>query len=513
MPRNKVLAGMLAVLCAGPALAENYSVPAIWPSNVLTPDSIRQSSKRPVLGGAHGLATEVITVTSLDDVTLDSVGVLPADIVGVPSDFWGDSPAPQLVKLLRHHKENALPDVTALLHHILLAELTAPVGQSDDGVMLLARLDHLLSAGALDQAEALLERSGTPNAALFRRWFDVSLLTGRAERACSAMLADAGLTPSLQARVFCLFRAGDWAAAALTLRGAASLGEIDADDALLLGMFLDPEFYAGEADPPHPEHLTPLLFTMREALALPRNGQTLPLAFLQGDLQNYSGWRNRLEAAERLVRSQAIPATTLIEAYNEAQASASGGIWDRVRGVQALRAALAAHDSAAVSAALPLAYHTLSKAQLEYVLADMVFPRISDLDLDETAAGVRFKLALLHKDRATLAAGFAGSNATDTFLLALAQMDMAHAIANSEMQKAILAAFQGSTMHNQLLLEVTNGRKGAAVLQALNILEGDRLSDPVAVETALAVLVQTGLASEAVGIAIQLLILNRQDLI
>lgn len=510
---KRVQLALLGLLLAPPLAVGAQQVPNPKLSEILISGDIVKSSQNPSIGRSRGLAIEPITVTSLDDVTLDSVGVLPATVVGVAIDFWGDSSAAQLIKLLRPHKVNTLPSVIALTHHILLAELSAPSGHTDDGALLLARLDHLLEAGALDQAEALLGRSGTPTPALFERWFDVSLLSGRAERACTAMLSDPGLTPSFEARIFCLFRSGDWAAAALTLRSAATLGKISDGDELLLGMFLDPELYAEDADPPHPEHLTPLLFTMREALALPRSGKTLPLAFLQGDLQNYAGWRNRLEAAERLVRAQAIPATALIEAYNEAQASASGGIWDRVRSVQALRAALADHDAAAVSISLPHAYKVLNLVELEYILADMVFPRISDMDLNKQAAAVRFKLALLHKGHATLAPKFARDSAADQFLVALALNKTPHPIPSSEIHAAVLAGLTGSNLQNGLLSEVQNGRIGAAVLGALNLLAGTRLGDPTSVETALSVLVQAGLEREATNIAIQLLILNRQDLI
>ncbi len=513
MPVKTLNAAVLGLLLGTAGFAAGQNVTPFKLSEALTTDSIRLSSKRPVLGGARGLATEVITVTSLDDVKLDAVGILPASVVGLPSNFWGDSDPDGLAQKLRPHKANALPAVTALMHHILLAELEVPIGHSQDGNMLLARLDHLLAAGALDQAEALLDLTGTPNAALFRRWFDISLLTGRAERACAAMLGDPGLTPTFQARVFCLFRSGDWAAAALTLRSAGSLGKINKNDAILLAMFLDPELYAGEPDPPAPKHLTPLIFTMREALALPRTGQSLPLAYLQGDLQNYAGWRHRLAAAERLVRAQSISSTLLIEAFNESRASASGGVWDRVRSVQALRAALAGHDSQELSAALPKAYNALALAGLEYVLADMVFPRINDIELTGMAASVRFKLALLHQNRAQLAARFSSKSPSDRFLVALAQGKLSSAQPTTDMQEAVSAALSGSGLRHPLLDNVATGRQGHAVLKALDMLSDNRLNDPQAVETALAVLVAAGLQSEATDIAIQLLTLSRQDLI
>ncbi len=456
----------------------------------------------------RGFSTEVITQSTLDDIRLDSVGVLPASLLGLPPDFWGDSDTDKLVKLLTPHIVNAQPEVMALFHRILLAELSPPIGQQKDGRLLLARVDHLLAAGALDQVEALLDKAHSRSKALFSRWFDISLLTGRAGRACQAMLNEPGLAPSLKARIFCLFRSGDWSAAALTLRSGTTLGQISNDEEELIAMFLDPDLFIGEPDPPMPEHLTPLNFTMREALALPRDGQQLPLAYLHGDLRNYAGWRNRLTAAERLARSQAIPYSALIEAYNEARPSASGGIWDRVRAVQSLRAALAAHDNAAVSEILPDAYRELGKVGLEIALAELVFPRIADMELSDQATRLRFRLALLHREHATLTLTLTTPDKHDLFLAALAREEWVTAKPVTDLEVAILEALQGKTTQNRLVEMVNNGRKGEAVLRAMRLLASERRFDPVAIETAISVLVQAGMTEQAHDVAIQLLILN-----
>ncbi|MCB1376313.1 MAG: hypothetical protein KDJ78_19450, partial [Rhodobacteraceae bacterium] len=208
----------------------------------------------------------------------------------------------------------------------------------------------------LQQAQSLLERAGPNEAAIFRRWFDVSLLTGHEDYACTAMRAAPGFAPTMQARVFCLARNGDWNAAALTLATGETLGYIDRADGDLLARFLDPDMFEGEPDLPPPVPLTPLDFLMREAIAQPRPPGALPLAFVNADLRREAGWRNQLLAAERLVRSQAITPNTLVDLYTDAKPAASGGIWNRVSAIQALDVALLAHDSEALSQALPDAY-------------------------------------------------------------------------------------------------------------------------------------------------------------
>ncbi|MCP5074022.1 MAG: hypothetical protein GY947_12120 [Rhodobacteraceae bacterium] len=458
----------------------------------------------------RGLATEVISVTSLDHVKLDAVGVLPAVVAGLPAQFWGDSSSETLSRLLRDHNDRTLPEIVNLTHRILLAELDVPIGHSQDGEMLLARLDHFLAAGALDQAEALLERSGTPNAELFRRWFDVGLLTGRAQEACATMLGDPGLAPALQARVFCLARAGDWAAAALTLTTATALKQISLEDNALLSRFLDPELFDGEPDLPQPTRLTPLNFTMREALAMPRSGKSLPLAFLHSDLQGFTSWRDRISAAERLVRSQSVSAGVLLDIYTEARPSASGGIWDRVASVQKLVTALEAGNNDVISDALITSYEQMTQVHLEFALAELLLPQIGVVPLSDEADNVRFHLSLLHKNSAELAPRFASETQQDSFLVAVIRGDLTGIAPANDLQSSIRDAFLGTPVDTQLLRDAKLGRSGEAILKSFTQLFQSGSADPVAVETVLSVLLQAGLATEARRIAVELVILDRQ---
>jgi hypothetical protein len=123
-----------------------------------------------------------------------------------------------------------------------------PADAGGRGALLLARIDELLDVGALEQAAALLDAAGSAEPELFRRSFDVALLTGTEDRACAQMRANPQLAPTFPARIFCLARSGDWNAAALTLRTAQALGFVTEEEDALLSRFLDPELYEG--DPP-----------------------------------------------------------------------------------------------------------------------------------------------------------------------------------------------------------------------------------------------------------------------
>ncbi len=106
---------------------------------------------------------------------------------------------------------------------------------------------------------------------------------------------------------------------------------------------------------------------------------------------------------------------------------------------------------------------------------------------------------------------YAPQNSTDAFLKGLA-LGALPASANSDMERAILAAFQGSTSSNSLIVDAKQGRMGEAILKSITNLVRSRHRDPAALETTIATLRIAGLEEEARRIAIQVL-LHLSDLI
>lgn len=451
-----------------------------------------------------GITTEAIKTTQLDIAQPDSVGVLSPEQTGIPKTFWGDSNPNTLARLIAPYRENTLPEINALWQRIVLTEIDAPLHNSAPGVILLARVDHLLNAGALDQAEALLDRAGSRTPELFRRAFDVGLLAGRAQSACATMLRNPSLSPDLKARVFCLARANDWSAAALTLTSAKALGQISAADDDLLARFLDPELFDENNAPPPPVPLTALDFTLREALALPRSGQALPLAFLHGDLENLTGWRNQVIATEQLVRSGAIPPKRLIALYQDGKPAASGGIWVRISAVQDLIATFEGDDTDEVSSALIAAYDALGEVGLAFILSDLAAEDLRDTQLTGPAASVRYRLWLLQPDYRDLSFEYAPQNNAEAFLQAVAQGDLPDT-AKNDIQAAILAAFAGTQLDVSAVTDARQGRLGEAVLKSLTDLIVSRYADPLAVEAAVSALLIAGMEDEARRIALLVL--------
>lgn len=466
---------------------------------------IQQTVLDPPSSNRGGITTEAIATTPLSTSQPDAVGILTSAQTGIPQNFWGDSDPAVIARLVEPYFDFTLPEITALWQRIALSEIDAPTRVGRPGEILSARVAHLLNAGALDQAEALLNQAGPSTPDLFKQAFDVGLLTGRAQTACATMLRNPALAPSLKERVFCLARENDWTAAALTLTTAKSLRQIPELDGELLTLFLDPELFDEGNPPPAPVPLTALDFIMREALAMPRSGQALPLAFLHQDLQRETGWRNQVIATERLVRSQALPPGQLIALYQEGKPSASGGVWVRVSAVQKLLRAIDTGQPEKISEALRIAYRDLNAVGLSFILADIAADDLDGVPLTPSGDRVRFRLQVLHADAAELVTEFAPQTATDAFIQAIALGDTPQTT-NSDMEAAIRAAFSDTATSNSLIVDAKQGRMGEAILKSMTNLVRSRHRDPAALETTLTALRIAGLEDEARRIAVQVML-------
>jgi hypothetical protein len=505
-------------LAGGAAWAETGPISAIdWLSDsVQTPLPVAlpppAGSGTPTPGEpatARSAGVEDVTVSTLGTVSPDAAGLLPASVSGLPRDLWGPTAAADLARLIRAERADMVPALQALLMRLLLAELDPPFDSDARGTLLLARVDKLLDQGALDQAAALIDRAGaTATPEVFRRAFDIALLTHREDRACAQMISSPALSPTYTARIFCLARGGDWDTAALTLGTARALGYVnDAEDALL-SRFLDPELYEGEPPPRLPGPVTPLAFRMLEAIGEAQPTGPLPRAFAQADLLDTAGWKAQIEAAERLTRSGALDPARLQGLYAARRPAASGGVWDRVAAVQALEAALDRRDAAAVATALPQAWARMAEVDLEPALAAMVGPRTKALALDGEAGRLAFRLALLGPGYEAAALARTPADATEAFLAGLARG--APPPSDDPMAGAVADGFAATGAPTRAQTLLSEKRTGEAILRALDLLtlgatgELDELSDGIALLRAL------GLEDTARRAALEILVLDRR---
>jgi len=280
----------------------------------------------------------------LKDNDRDGLGILSSEVTGFPNNLWSGVPASKLLQLLRDTPYGGVPAIRSLYRQILLSETTSPEKILVTDSILLARIDKFLEIGALSEAQALIELVGPETNNLFRRWFDISLLTNNADNACAELDNSSKLSPVRSVQVFCLALNRNWEAAATSLALGEELKQISKENADLLAFFLD-ESLLEEFDPPSiGSPLTPLEYVIRESVGLPRPTSALPVAFVHAELAEFVPLRFRMEAAEVLVREGVLPSSVLFASYREEDPAASGGVWERMAATQAMDAAATADE-------------------------------------------------------------------------------------------------------------------------------------------------------------------------
>lgn len=500
--------GLLLTMAAPLAAQNSAPLSAIdWLSNSVTaPQTLRPrlAPPRPSEPAIAGSALPpVVTVTPLNAPSPDRIGLLGPATTGLPATLWSGSSAQVLVSLMRADAMPTLPAIRDFRVVLMLARAEPPLGAGSEGALFLARVDGLLALGALDQAQALLEEADPTTTALFRRWFDVALLTGTEGRACDVMKRMPGIAPTTQARVFCLARAGDWSTAALTLNTARVLGDLPPDDVELLTRFLDPELFADEADLPLPAQMTPLTYRLREAIGLTMSTSSLPLAFSHADLRDTVGWKAQLDAAERLARAGALPAATLRALFTSRRPSASGGVWERVEAFQRFDVAIQSGDPGAVASTLPLAWEAMSTMRAELPFAQLYADRLARLPLNGPAADIALTVGLLSPNYEAIANA---ASAGDPFLLDLAKGTPENP--KNGPQNTVFEGFS-SEPPADLMRFVTAGQLGEGLLRAMATFSGGLANDPRRISEALAFFRAVGLEDLARRAALQYLLLER----
>ncbi|MGH1353745.1 MAG: hypothetical protein ACRBBS_01510 [Thalassovita sp.] len=452
-----------------------------------------------------GVVTPVVDVSPLGEPSADSVGLLPGSVTGLPASLWQNSESSRILALMKAQKLTDLPAMQSLFYTLLLAEAEAPSHLSADGAFLSARLDHLLALGAVEPAQALVLRAGPSSKTLFARWFDATLLTGDEDTACAELVRTPGLSPSEAALIFCTARQGDWRAAALMLNTALVLRSLPQQEAALLQHFLDAEAFEGEALPLPPVRPSPLVFRLWEALGEPLPTASLPRAFAVADLRGIVGWKARIEAAERLAQTAALPENRLLGIYSEREPAASGGIWDRVEAVQRLDRALSKKDAKAVARTLPNAWRAMQAARLEVPFARLFAPQLTQLALTGDAAALTRDIALLSPDYELVAQ----RNAYGDFPETLALGKPASRLSRTPMEQAIVKGFNATTLPDDVTAALSLGRVGEVILGAMQLYENAMSGETKDLATALATFRRLGLEDTARQAALQALLLTR----
>lgn len=515
-----LVAGLGGLALTGPALAEAPLSAIDWLSQSVTPQAggsgngsvtLPAPADEPAVSTRSALPEDV-TVSVIGGPSADAAGLLAPDVTGFPHDLWGLGKLAEVTAAIRGANAEGLPALQSLLVTVLIAQAEPPADSGNSGALLIARIDKLLELGALDQAAALLDEAGpAENAEVFRRAFDVALLTGGEDIACGVMASAPELAPTLTTRVFCLARSGDWNAAALTLRTAQALGHVSGVEDALLSRFLDPDLYEGEEVPQAPKPVTPLIWRIYEAIGEPLPTATLPLAFAHAELSERAGWKAQLEASERLARAGAITANQLLGLYTQREPAASGGVWDRVDAFQRFDAALTAGEIGAVEQRLPLAYARMADVEAEVPFAELFAVPLARLPLSGDAARIAWEMGLLSPDYRRLAASpLSPGDARARFLAGLANGSVTGLAAPDSMARAIAPAFLAPAPPAAATVLIEQGRIGEALLMAISLIETGLQGELTKVTEGLSLLRALGLEDAARRTALELMLLERR---
>jgi hypothetical protein len=450
-----------------------------------------------------------VTVMSLDAPVPDSVGLRPANELGLNPGLWGRSSAADLARTLADMPDGveAPPTVMTFLRDVLTAGFEPPVDAAIDDSFFLARIDRLLAMGHLMPAADLLKSAGPTEAKRFRRVFDIALLTGTETEACGIVESTPDLSPTYPTRIFCLARLGEWDVAALTLGNAEALGILSDDEDDLLKIFLDPELFEGDPLPDPPRTPTPLLFRLYEAVGERIQTDQLPVAFALADLEGTQGWKARLRAGERLVAAGVMSFEDMIAVFSERKPAASGGVWERVAALQAVVPALDSGSGDKIGSTLSAAWIAAGQGGYPQPFAEWAVPFLTGIELNGPARHLAFEMALL-AGKSEIAAEFVGDSDEDRFLLALSTgQGGAPAGAGSLYQaisRGMVTINAGSTY--ETLIE--DDRSGEAMFRALGHLKRDAGGNPQATQNALALLRKLGLSDLARQIAVELILMD-----
>jgi hypothetical protein len=436
----------------------------------------------------------------LSKIDTNAVGLITPENAGLPADFWADEPASEISRLIKIQHHHTIPAARAFLNHLMITELSPPKETQGSVAALTARLDWLLGNGALDAADALLDKAGVTHPDLFARWFDVKLMLSRNFQACVPLKANQALSTDLSTKIYCLVQNMDWFSAELTLVSGQNLGAIPAERAQLLSYFLDPDLMDDGLPPQIQNNSSPLEFTLREALALPRSATGTTLSQAHIDLDDSAGWLAQLRAGERLARVGAIPARYLDALYSDNKASASGGVWERVRAISKLKTALTQDDPDQICNALNTAWEQMGQASLQHVFSEIFAESISIHNLPEECVQTQIRTILLHPNFGLYLFDLIEFIPDETVLRTILSGDFSNAIPTSPIEDSIINAF---TIQPPILVSPAR-----AILTALAETTNGTDSDPRSIERLITILRAAGYVTEAQRLAIQYIILD-----
>ncbi|MDG2404036.1 MAG: hypothetical protein P8M25_03500, partial [Paracoccaceae bacterium] len=226
------------------------------------------------------------------------------------------------------------------------------------------------------------------------------------------------------------------------------------------------------------------------------------------DLSGNSGWKAQIEAAERLVKSGALSENQLLGIYTARLPAASGGVWDRVAGLQRFDQALTGGSPNAINAALSDIWPQMQGVGLAVGFARMFGRALIAQPFSQTTDRLSFDVPMLGQTYHAAAQARPLRNREDRFLAALARGQLGNETAFNPESEAILRGFESATVPPALQTLLDQDRLGEVILRAIESYTTGAEGDLQQLSAALATFQAVKLHSTARSASLQLLLLR-----
>ena len=406
--------------------------------------------------------TNDIQVSTLNSNEYQSIGLLPIYVTGIPTTIWRNSSFDDLEYSFKTMPTFSYSPMQELVYSLLLAEARPPLDEPSRYAFLEVRLEKLLNYGAVDPAIALIERASPVPEKMISLLFDISLLSSYNFPLCDPVLKNTEIKGLQAELIYCYARKGDWLTANLILKTEEVLGDLTDHEVSLLERYLEVDFNIDlNALLPPPESITPLEYRLYEAIGVPIPAEYLPIQFSQSDLSGENGWRAQVIAAERLSITGAIPENQILGIYTNHSPGVSGGIWDRVKVVKDLDAALDGKEN--FEEYFQNAWKVFKQTNQLTVFAKLFGLRVFEETLSPKSKKIAANLLLLTKNF-KLTEDFWDSS---DIRFGLTTGDFSRVKVSDETEKIILQIFTEPSMPFLVEQKLNQGKLGEVILNAL----------------------------------------------
>tara|TARA_Y200000002_G_C22669491_1_gene659344 strand:+ start:249 stop:1742 length:1494 start_codon:yes stop_codon:yes gene_type:complete len=406
--------------------------------------------------------TNDIQVSTLNSNEYQAIGLLPIYVTGIPTTIWRNSSFDDLEYSFKTMPTFSYSPIQELVYSLLLAEARPPLNEPSRYAFLEVRLDKLLNYGAVDPAIALVERASPVPERMIPQLFDISMLSSNNFPICEPVFQNTE-NRELQAElIYCYARKGDWLTAHLILQTEKVLGDLSDHEISLLNRYLEVDFNVDlSVLLPPPDSITPLEYRLYEAIGEPIPAEYLPIQYSQSDLSGENGWRAQVIAAERLSLTGAIPENQILGIYTNHSPGASGGMWERIKVINDLDAAL--DDKENLEKSFQDAWEVFKQTNQLTVFAKLFGLRVFEENLSPKSKKIAANLLLLTNNFKITEGYWDPSD----IRFGLTAGDFSQVKVYDETEKIILQIFTEPSVPFLVEQKLNQGKLGEVILNAL----------------------------------------------